>query len=151
MVAEALTIGGLNAADFTVTTAPAALVMAGSTTTVQITFDPSAPGLRSATFSLVNNDSNENPFTFSIQGTGQAPEIAVSGNATDIVSGDNTPSLSDHTDFGSTLVAGGTVVRTYTIANVGSSDLTLGSLSIGGLNAADFTVTTPPAAPGAPS
>lgn len=53
------------------------------------------------------------------------PEIAVSGNSTEISDGDTTPSAADHTDFGSVLAAGGTVVRTFTIANSGSGALNL--------------------------
>ena len=77
-----------------------------------------------------------------------APEINIEGNSTSIADGDNTPSLSDHTDFGSADVSGGTVVRTFTIENSGSSTLNLtGSspyVSIGGTHAADFSVTTTP-------
>lgn len=79
------------------------------------------------------------------------PEIEIQGNATEIVSGDMTPSLADHTDFGQTAVIGGTVVRTFTILNTGGADLNLtGSspyVSISGANAADFTVTSTPTTP----
>lgn len=82
-------------------------------------------------------------------------EIEIQGNSTEIVSGDITPSLADHTDFGQTAVIGGTVVRTFTILNSGGADLTLtGSspyVSISGANAADFTVTSTPSTPIAPA
>lgn len=74
-----------------------------------------------------------------------APEIAVSGNSIDITNNDSTPSPADHTDFGQVSVASGTVVRTFTIANTGTVNLTLGTVSITGANAGDFTVTTMPA------
>src|SRR5262249_50877836 len=64
-------VGGANAVDFTVTLQPTSPVAAtNGTTTFQVTFDPSAAGLRSATLSIANDDSNENPYDFSIQGTG---------------------------------------------------------------------------------
>jgi hypothetical protein len=64
-------IGGTNAADFVVTTQPASSVAANTgTTTFQITFTPSASGLRTTSISIDNNDANENPYTFSIQGIG---------------------------------------------------------------------------------
>jgi hypothetical protein len=47
------------------------------TTTFQVTFDPSAAGLRTATISIANDDSDENPFDFAIQGTGTAPTYPV--------------------------------------------------------------------------
>ncbi|WP_163411588.1 BspA family leucine-rich repeat surface protein, partial [Flavobacterium ajazii] len=64
-------ISGTNAADFTVTTQPTSPVAATTgTTTFAITFDPSAAGTRTATVSIANNDTDENPYTFTIQGTG---------------------------------------------------------------------------------
>jgi hypothetical protein len=78
------------------------------------------------------------------------PEIAVEGNATNIVDGDATPALADHTDFGSVATASGTIVRTFTIKNTGSAALNLTGtpkVVIGGTNAADFSLTTVPTSP----
>ncbi|MER0439957.1 choice-of-anchor D domain-containing protein, partial [Emticicia sp. W12TSBA100-4] len=55
------TVGGI--------TLPATIAANGSTT-FTVTFDPSAGGNRTATVSIANNDSDENPYTFAIQGTG---------------------------------------------------------------------------------
>ena len=64
-------ISGTNASDFTVNLQPNSPVAAtNGTTTFQVTFDPSASGSRTATISIANNDSNENPYNFSVQGTG---------------------------------------------------------------------------------
>jgi hypothetical protein len=63
-------IGGANATDFSVTTQPTSPVAAGGNTTFQVTFNPSAAGLRTATISIANNDADENPYNFSISGTG---------------------------------------------------------------------------------
>ena len=71
-------------------------------------------------------------------------EIAVSGNSVDIADGDATPVLADHTDFGSVRVTGGTLVRTYTITNSGTANLTLGTVTVGGAHAGNFTVTLQP-------
>ena len=65
-----ITIGGLNASEFVVTTAPAASVAAGGSTTFSITFTPTALGNRTANVSFVTNDPDENPFNFDIAGTG---------------------------------------------------------------------------------
>lgn len=65
-----VTISGAHAADFTVTATPANSIGAGSNTTFEITFSPSAIGLRTATVSIANNDSDETPYNFNIQGTG---------------------------------------------------------------------------------
>lgn len=68
-----LTITGANAGDFSLTSAPASSLAANSFTNFQITFAPSATGTRTATIAIGNNDGNENPYTFTIQGTGAQP------------------------------------------------------------------------------
>jgi len=62
---------GADADDFTVIVPPAATVAA--TTAFSVAFDPSGPGLRAATVSIANDDADENPFTFDIQGWGNQP------------------------------------------------------------------------------
>ncbi len=59
-----------NAADFTVTTAPSSPIAVGGSTTFVVTFNPSINGIKDANISIVNNDSNENPYNFPLQGTG---------------------------------------------------------------------------------
>jgi hypothetical protein len=64
-------LSGLHPADFSVTAQPTTPVASGGgSTSFTIRFDPSATGTRSAMVSIANNDSNENPYTFNIQGTG---------------------------------------------------------------------------------
>jgi PKD repeat protein len=149
-------LGGTNAADFTVTAQPTSPVASGGgTTTFTVRFDPSAVGVRMATISIANDDADENPYNFSIQGTGTGtPEMDVQGKAVSIVDGDSTPSTSDDTDFGSTDITTGTVDHTFTIRNTGTASLSLtGSpkVVVGGTNAGDFSVTSQPTSPVASS
>ncbi|MDY6837396.1 MAG: choice-of-anchor D domain-containing protein [Thermodesulfobacteriota bacterium] len=142
-----VTISGTHGADFTLTTdATTPVASGGGTTTFTITFDPSAPGLRTATVSIANDDGDENPYNFSIQGTGTAPEMDVSGLAVSIADGDTTPATADETDFGTVNLNGGALEHTFTIENSGTVDLNLtgGSprVTIGGTHGADFTLTT---------
>jgi len=59
--------------DFTVVQQPGSPVVAnGGTTTFRIQFTPSSPGLKTATVQIANNDANENPYNFVIQGTGSS-------------------------------------------------------------------------------
>ncbi len=71
---------GANASDFVVTTNPASVLNAGTSSTFVVTFTPSATGVRSATLLIENDDINENPYDFAIQGTGNpcpgAPTIS---------------------------------------------------------------------------
>ncbi len=69
-VSPYVTIGGTNAADFTVTTIPSSSISSGSNTTFAITFNPSGAGLRTANVTILNDDSDENPYNFNIQGRG---------------------------------------------------------------------------------
>jgi|GEM_PF-4011198 len=144
-------VSGTHAGDFSVITTPPSSVAAGSSTTFEVRFAPSAAGLRSARISIANNDANENPFDFSIQGTGTlVPEIDVRGNGFSISDGDTTPSSTDHTDFGNVSVAGSTLTRTFTVANSGSAALALtGSprVQITGSHAGDFSISVLPTSP----
>ena len=82
-----------------------------------------------------------------IQGyTPSGPEINIQGNATNIVDGDTTPSVTDDTDFGSADITSGTVVHTFTIENIGTTSLSVGAITISGTHASDFTVTSSPSA-----
>jgi surface protein len=66
-------ITGVNALDFIVTTVPSTTIAGLSSTTFQVTFDPSEGGDRTATISIPNNDFNENPYSFVIKGVGFVP------------------------------------------------------------------------------
>ncbi|PYJ08958.1 MAG: hypothetical protein DMF06_11570, partial [Verrucomicrobia bacterium] len=63
-------ITGANFADFSVSAVPTSPVAPGGSTTFEITFDPNLPGLRTAIVNVANNDPNESPYDFAIQGTG---------------------------------------------------------------------------------
>ncbi len=71
-------------------------------------------------------------------------EIDVEGNSVSIVNGDTTPTTTDDTDFGTT-VLGNDVSHTFTITNVGPDDLDISSITITGVDAADFYVSINPA------
>lgn len=88
-------------------------------------------------------------YTVNIVSPTLPPDIYVSGNAIEIPDGSlNIPSTADHTSFGNVTVGSGSIVRTYTIENTGTTtDLILPSnpVSFGvGTNAA-FTITSQPA------
>ena len=139
-----ISISGTNANEFSVTSFPSTSIAGGSSTTFTVTFNPISTGLKNATLSIVNNDSNENPYDFSIKGTGISNEINILGNAVAIIDGDTTPSVTDWTDFGSADIISGAVLKIYTIQNTGTMTLTLGAINFTGVNASDFKVVNSP-------
>jgi len=70
---DAVSITGSHAEDFTVTLQPSESVAASSSTSFMVKFIPGATGTRYASISIDNNDCNENPYNFAIQGYGQPP------------------------------------------------------------------------------
>jgi len=67
--------------DFVITTAPAGSVAGGGSTTFTVTFTPSVLGIISSTITILNDDADENPYTFTVSGTGiSAPLLGAGGN-----------------------------------------------------------------------
>lgn len=138
-----ISISGANPGDFTVTTPPASSIPTGGNTVAIVKFAPTANGLRTALLTIANNDSDENPYTITVQGTGTGiaatvPEINVQVNGVDVNSGGTR-------DVGTTSA---TINVPVNIQNTGSNTLTLSGsplIAVSGANAADFQVTTPPA------
>jgi hypothetical protein len=117
---------------FTLIEGLSASIAAGSSDTFTVWLNTSSTGAHSGQISFVNNDSDENPFNFSITGFVNpplAPEIAVLGNGVNIVDGDTTPSTTDGTDFG-TVAQGATDDRVFTVSNTGTSTLTTSALTL---------------------
>lgn len=73
-------LGGTDSGEFSVQQQPNSTVAPGGSTTFTIRFAPSSDGPKNATLSLVNNDGDENPYNFTLQGTGFA--YFVSGTVT---------------------------------------------------------------------
>ncbi len=68
-----VTLSGDDTADFAVSSQAISPVNIGTGTSFKITFTPATAGLKMATVTIVNNDPDENPFTFNIAGTGVVP------------------------------------------------------------------------------
>ena len=127
---------GTNAADFSVSGLPLASLAAGASTTITISFTPSAAGSRSGVMSISSNDADENPYDIALGGSTALPEIVVeqpeSMGLTDGVSVVSVPSV----------VLGRTSSNAvFTVRNTGDAALTGLSISIDGTNAPDFVTT----------
>lgn len=105
-----------------------------------------AVGSNTITTLVTAQDGSTRAYTVTVtRAAPPAPEIAVSGNTANIADGSAQPSPGDHTDFGNVVVTGGTLTRTFMIQNIGTAGLTLGTVTVSGTHAADFSVTSAPA------
>lgn len=132
-----ITVSGPQAAEFVVDQPASSSVAPMSDTSFNITFTPTAAGVRTATVSIQNDDADEDPYTFTVTGTAVAPEIVVEVEGTNFETGVGVD------DFGSTATP---VTRTVTVTNSGTDTLNLTGtpvVSVSGANASDFAATTP--------
>jgi len=118
-------------------------VVNGTPTTFTVTFTPTVAGVVTGGVVITSDDPDaEATYTFSIQAEGVAitePDINVQGNGVDIVDGDTTPDLADHTDFDQVSV-GSSLTRTFTIMNTGNADLNLSGVSLSLGSNSQFTL-----------
>ncbi|GEP51431.1 hypothetical protein FNO01nite_21030 [Flavobacterium noncentrifugens] len=156
-----ITITGPQASDFTIIgVPPTGNIAPGGSVAVNVSFDPSAAGLRQARLNINNNDSNENPYFFDIQGYGVVPipDIRVNGNGgaapsngfSIVTGGSMVPALNNNTQFSSLIVGVQTEVKGFKIRNdcpynaplilTGPSPY----ITITGANPSDFTIQLAP-------
>ena len=97
-------IGGDHSGDFSVTKVPETLLFGDSlSTTFEITFAPTSGGIRNATVTIPNSDSNEDPYNFAIQATVRLA-LSYSTGAGGIISG-NTYQIPYYNQDGSPVTA----------------------------------------------
>ncbi len=116
-------VGGSSA--FSVETQPNNAIGSFQGDDFQIKFEPTSLGFFTATVRIFNNDADENPFTFTIQGQGVGPEIEIRGNGIPIGNGNTATDPADGTDFGSVDLNGAQVTNTFEIVNLGDRPLLL--------------------------
>lgn len=146
-----ITMVGGNTTDFVVSgiTLPTTIA-AGASLDFTVTFTPSASGVRNTTLTIANNDANENPYNFVIQGNGTlvaSVDMNVKGNGQSIPDNSIYPIGTNWTAFGVATVGVTTVTRTFTIENLGSTALSLTGtpfVTVTGPHASMFTVTVQP-------
>ena len=131
-----VSIGGTHASDFAVVAQPSTPVAPNGSVSFDVTFDPSGPGLRAAEISIANDDPDENPYNFSIQGNGVAPDISVEDPTSNVLT-DNSGTV----DLGTETVGIAGSAKTFTVRNVGTGTLNVNTtITVTGTNASDFVV-----------
>jgi len=119
-----------------------------------VRFAPTVGSVRTAILNIANDDTtvSEQIYSFYVQGTGTVTPLVdmnVTGNGNTIPDNSIYPAGVNHTAFGVATVGVTTVVRTFTIENLGTTLLNLTGaplVSITGPHAAMFTVTALPSA-----
>lgn len=125
---------GTHAAEFSVPSLGATSLGPGQVTTFDVLVNPLSTGVRTANIHFASNDDDENPFDVALTVTGGNPEIAV-----EQPSGTGLTHTVSTVDFGA-VPPGTPVVRTFTIRNVGGTDLRDLEAAITGANAVEYTV-----------
>ena len=88
-----ITIGGTNADQFSLQAQPTSPIAAAGSTTFTIRFSPTSTGSKTASISIGNNDSNENPYDLTITGQGYAAPTVTTGVQTINTQGVNISSV----------------------------------------------------------
>ena len=132
-------VTGVHTADFSVTSQPSSPLALKGSTSFQVTFDPTATGVRSALLSISNDTADSNPFTFAIQGTSEDPEITME-QPTGIEL--NTGGVRN---FGE-VIPGNSSDLAFVIRNTGGSGSLLNGVNVtlSGANAGEFSITGSP-------
>ncbi len=138
---SSIALSGTDAADFSVgALTPASPIPASGSATFDVTFDPSASGLRTATVTITNDDSDEGTYDFAIQGTGLAPtnpsgvgaanpsSVAQGGSTvlTVTVSPGTNPTSTGITVTGDLTSIGGSVPQQFFDDGISGGDVTAG-------------------------
>jgi hypothetical protein len=128
-----LTIDGPAASEFTIISNPASSLLPGDTTSFVVGFTPATIGVRSATLHLASNVLVPNPFNLNLTGSGVAPLLAVEQPPGVSLTNGDTRNLG-------TVALGATNDLTFTLRNIGSSDLSVSNVMITGT---DFQIVPP--------
>ena len=138
------TLTGTGASSFAFLNFSIAPLAPGEERDFNVRFTPTSLGIKDATLSFGNNDSDENPFNFALSGLGTGPEMEVRGGGANfsfiISDGDTNPRSVDGTLFGDINPNQGSQVVPFQICNLGDENLVISSTTVTGTNSSDFTV-----------
>lgn len=134
---SSVSLAGPNASDFSFTNNCTAPLAPGSNCTISIVFSPTAPGQRVANLTVAD-DAQGSPQTVVLNGTGIAVLPALTFSP-------STPS------FPATTQGTSSAPQTISVVNSGNAALQISSVSLGGSNASEFSLSSNCTAPLAPA
>jgi hypothetical protein len=126
---SSITVTGTNTADFAKTTTCSALLAAGSTCTISVTFTPASAASFTAAITVTDNATGS-PQTTSLSGTGTpapTPQAVL------------TPST---LSFPNTTVGTTSAAQTLTLSNPGTATLSISGVTVTSANTSDFAETS---------
>ena len=134
----AASLSGTHLAEYSLTGPAVTTLAAGESTTITISFTPTAAGPRTAALSISSNDADENPYDIALSGVYAEPEIAVEQPVgTNLTDGSATVTLP------ATALGASSAATTFSIRNLGNIELTGIIITKDGTHSSDFTVSTP--------
>jgi hypothetical protein len=133
-------LGAITNCTPSITTQVPATLAAAANTSLVISVTPTTAAAFSFTVSITNDDATENPYNWTVSGTGlpNVPEMDVTRSAT--------PIADASTDAIGNTTVGTPQALTYTITNSGTNTLNLTNATPGALNNCTVNVTTQPPA-----
>ena len=143
-------VTGVDVSDFTLTGVTLAGITPTDAANYTVEFTPTGIGTAEIQYDAAgaqNGDGADNTASnnFTVAIAAAAPEATALGLGVEIANGDSVPGAGDGTFIGTADVAGGTAIRTFTIRNDGTTDLTIGTVTFA--TGTDFSVTSQPSSP----
>jgi hypothetical protein len=129
---------------FSLTAIPSNTINPSSSSFFTFRYLPTEVGTHSTIVTIANNDLDENPYTFTVTALATSiatPKIQIT-KSSQVLLHNNT------IDFGGMSVGGLPIDVTFTITNIGDSDLTISGVSLS--NNTDFTIVSSPTTPVTP-
>jgi Abnormal spindle-like microcephaly-assoc'd, ASPM-SPD-2-Hydin len=122
---SSVTITQPNAPDFNQTNNCGTSVAAGANCTINVVFNPTTTGARSANVTVTDNAAGS-PQKVLVTGTGQAPVVSIAPTSI---------------NFADQQISSSSASQTLVIKNTGQAALTISTIAVGGANPSDFSQT----------
>lgn len=119
---NSIAISGTNGGDFSQTSDCPSSLASDSSCTIDVTFAPSAGGLRAASL-VVTDDASDSPESVSLSGTATAPSVSLAPSSL---------------TFGSQLVGSTSASQAVTLTDSGTAPLAISTIKVTGANGGDF-------------
>jgi len=122
LVIGGIVVTGADAAQFVALNDCSASLLPEASCTIEVSFKPSAAGLKGAAVTITSNDS-ASPASIALGGTGAAPQLVLSSTSV---------------AFGAVNVGAASEARVVTVRNEGNAPLVISSIGLGGADASQF-------------